>query len=58
MKLAYKRVLFSAASGLIPCSVLPQVQPSAAGTFRMARVAGIPIDWTHWHVVFSEGSSR
>jgi hypothetical protein len=58
MKLAYKRVLLGAAFTLIPSSVLAQVQPSAAETFRMVRVAGIPIDWTHRHAVFSEGSSR
>jgi hypothetical protein len=58
MKLSDKRILLSTASGLIPRSVQTQVQPSAAETFRMMSVAGIPIDWTHRHVVFSEGSSR
>jgi hypothetical protein len=58
MKIAYKRVLFGAAFSLIPLSVLAQVQPSAAEAFRMVRVAGVPIDWTHRQVVFSWGSSR
>jgi hypothetical protein len=58
MKLAYKRVLSGAASGLIPRSVLTQAHPSAAETFRMTSVAGIPIDGTHRRVVFSEGNSR
>jgi hypothetical protein len=58
MKLAYNRVLLGAASGLVPPSVLTQIQTCAAETFRMMSVAGIPIDWTHEHVVFSEGNSR
>jgi hypothetical protein len=58
MTLAYKRVLLGAASGLIPRSVLTQIQPSEAETFRMVRVAGIPIDGTHRYAVFSEGNSR
>jgi hypothetical protein len=58
MKLAYKWFLLGAPSGLIPRSVLTEIQPCAAETFRMMSVAGIPIDWTHEHVVFSEGNSR
>jgi hypothetical protein len=58
MKLAYKRVPLGAAFTLIPSFVLAKVQPSAAEAFRMVRIAGIPIDWTHEHVVFSEGNSR
>jgi hypothetical protein len=58
MKLAYKRILFDAAFGLIPRSVLAQVQPSAAEAFWMVNVADVPIDWTQRHVVFSEGNSR
>jgi hypothetical protein len=58
MKLAYTRVLLGATFTLIPRSVLTQVQPSAASSFRMMSVAGIPVDWTRRHVVFSEGNSR
>jgi hypothetical protein len=57
MKIAYKRISFSAAFSLMPLSVLSQVQPSAAEALRMVNVAGVPIDWTRRRVVFSSGNS-
>ena len=57
MKIAYKWILLGAAFSLMPLAVLAQEQTSSEEAFRMVRVAGVPIDWTHRHVVFSSSAA-
>src|SRR5271166_1391026 len=53
MKIRPRWSLLAAVFSLMALSVSAQERPSAAEAFRMARDTGVPIDWTHHHVIFS-----
>ena len=57
MNIPSKSLLFGTALVLMALSVHAQEQPSADEAFRMASDGGIPIDWTHRHIVFSSPSA-
>ncbi len=58
MKIAYKCVLLGCMLGLKTSSAFAQKQPAETEAFRSVSLAGIPIDWTHDHIIFSSSSAN
>jgi hypothetical protein len=58
MKIAYTCILLGCMLILKTSSAFAQQQPPETEAFRSVSLAGVPIDWTHDHIIFSSSSQN